>query len=107
MALRLLVAATVGMIAACGDAKGPVLVVPVVAATSAPAPIGAAAQGRSFDQELASADLAITQARQQIAQQPDNLVLVQQTVSLLLERARLVGKLEEYDHAHEIPDSTI
>ena len=106
MALRLLVAATVGMIAACGDAKGPVLVVPVVAATSAPAPIGAAAQGRSFDQELASADLAITQARQQIAQQPDNLVLVQQTVSLLLERARLVGKLEEYAQAQELLDST-
>ncbi len=100
--MRVLTAATVGLFAACSDTQGPVLVVPVTAAASAPAAV--ATQGRSYDLELASADLAITQARQQIAQQPDNLVLVQQTVSLLLERARLDGKLEDYVQAQALLD---
>lgn len=101
-ALRALATATVGLIAACGDAQGPVLVVPVTAVASAPAAVPA--QGRSYDKELASADKAIAQARQQMAQQPDNLVLVQQTVSLLLERARLGGKLEDYGQAQDLLD---
>lgn len=96
-----------GAWAGCGDSREPVLVVPVTAAASAatagplPAPV---LPVRSYALELASADRAIAAARRQLAQQADDAVLAQQTLELMLERARLGGMLEDYQPAQDLLD---
>ena len=76
------------------------LVVPVTppgtSAAGAVAPVATPAAARSYAQELDAADQAIKAALQQIDQQPDNLVLVKETVLMLVERARLSGLPGDY-----------
>ncbi len=99
-----------GAWAGCGDSRQPVLVVPVTAPgsaataspTLAPAP---PVPVRSYAQELAHADQAIAAARRQLAQQAGDAVLAQQTLELMLERARLGGMLEDYQPAQDLLDS--
>ena len=57
---------------------------------------------RSYAQELGKADEAISAALRQIDQQPDNLVLVKETVLMLVERARLTGLTDDYRLASEM-----
>ena len=94
-----------GLLSACGEKKQEVLVVPVRAAASAVTgaqPEALQPAQSSFAQQLAIADRTIDAALRQIDQQPDNLVLVQQTVLLLLERARLNGLPDDYLQARQL-----
>jgi len=94
------------LLAGCSERPQPVLVVPVakpgagaavVHDPAAPRPVP-----RSYAQELGKADEAISAALRQIDQQPDNLVLVKETVLMLVERARLTGLTDDYRLASEM-----
>lgn len=92
------------LLTACGDRQPSVLVVPVRAAASAaaPQPDAPAPSPRSFTKQRADADRAVDAAMAQLDAQPDNLVLVQQTVLLLIERARLNGMPDDYLQAQRL-----
>lgn len=97
---------TLSLLAGCGERPPPVLVVPVTppgtSAAGAVAPVATPAAARSYAQELDAADQAIKAALQQIDQQPDNLVLVKETVLMLVERARLSGLPGDYRRATDL-----
>lgn len=93
-----------GMLAGCDASKPPVLVVPVTPAASAPAQLAASGAG-GYEQEFGTLQKAIDAALRQVAEQPDNLPLAQETVLMVLERARLGGRLEDYQTAQALLDA--
>ncbi len=103
MLLPLLV--SISVLSACGERQPPVRVVPVHNAASTangPQPDAAPPSPSSFAHQRAEADRTIDTALRQIDTQPDNMPLVQQTVLLLIERARLNGMPNDYLLAQQL-----
>lgn len=93
------------VLTACGERQPTVLVVPVRSAASGatgPLPDYARPGPSSFAQQREDADRTVDAALRQIDAQPDNLVQVQQTVLLLIERARLNGMPDDYLRARQL-----